>query len=178
MSMIFAPKQWFWIIAGDKTRAWSSELATYVPQWPEDQVTRIATEADLTEVLTPLGLCGPDLAKSKIAAKFRVSAKAEAARGKIVTLGSGKSMAYQQVAQEALRYQATNGAGDYPFLQARVASGRYPDLAAAAAGTVAIENQWATQGAAIDEIEDRAKLQIDAAETVSAVLAAEQVTFP
>jgi hypothetical protein len=87
-------------------------------------------------------------------------------------------MSYQQVSSEAVRYVATNGAGAYPFLQARVDSGRYPDLATAATGTLAIEQQWATIGASIDMLEDRAKLAIDAASTVEQVQAAALVAWP
>lgn len=93
-------------------------------------------------------------------------------------LGSGKAMSYQQVAQEAIRYSATGGAGAYPFLAARVASGRYPDLATAASATQQIEAQWAAIGSAIDQAEDAAKLAIDAATTVEQVQAAAQVTWP
>lgn len=96
-----------------------------------------------------------DLITVKAENKSRISAAAEAARGKYITPGSGKAMSYQQVAIEAKTYAMTEGAGSYPFLQARVDSGRYPDLAAAAAGTIALEQQWATVGAAIDAAEVR-----------------------
>jgi hypothetical protein len=118
------------------------------------------------------------LADVKTSAKVSVSMEAEAERAKYITLGSGKAMSYQQVAAEARTYVTTNGAGVYPFLQARVSSGRYPDLAAAAAGTIAIEQQWATVGSAIDRLEDAAKLAIDAATTVEQVQAAATVTWP
>lgn len=133
---------------------------------------------------------GPvDLAPLKVAAKARVSAAAESARYKYVTPGSAKAMSYQEVSKEAKTYviRVLSGADPltdngqpiaYPFLQARVASGRYPNLAAAVAGTVAISVNWALIGAAIDEMEDRAKLQIDAAQTVQQIDAAATVVFP
>lgn len=114
----------------------------------------------------------------KIETKSRISAAAEEARSKYITLGSGKAMSYQQVAQEAIRYNATGGAGSYPFLLARVASGRYPDLATAAAAIQQIEAQWVAIGSAIDQAEDAAKLAIDAATTVEQVQAALQITWP
>jgi hypothetical protein len=120
----------------------------------------------------------PDIATVKAEAKTAVSVGAEQARGKYITTGSGKAMSYQQVAAEAVRYVATNGTGAYPFLQARVTSGRYADLAAAATGTLAIEQQWATVGSSIDMLEDKAKMSIDAATTVEQIQAATQVTWP
>lgn len=120
----------------------------------------------------------PDIARHKAEAKARISADAEAARGRYITPGSGKAMSYQQVAQEAIRYGATGGAGSYPFLQARVASGRYPDLPTAAAAAQKIEAQWAAIGSAIDQAEDRAKLAVDAATTLDQITAALQVSWP
>lgn len=120
----------------------------------------------------------PDIARHKAEAKARISADAETARWRYITPGSGKAMSYQQVAQEAIRYGATGGAGSYPFLQARVASGRYPDLATAAAATQQIEAQWAAIGSAIDQAEDRAKLAVDAATTLDQISASMQVIWP
>lgn len=120
----------------------------------------------------------PDLAAIKREAKATVSTQAEAARTKYLTPGSLKAMSYLKVAQEAATYVLTQGAGNYPLLAARVASGRYPDLASAAQGTVAVENASTQAAATIDEIEDRAKLQIDAATTVDQVMNASAVTFP
>lgn len=119
-----------------------------------------------------------DLAAVKAAVKASISAAAETARHKYITPGSGKAMSYQEVAAEAKRHVATGGAGEYPFLAARVASGRYPDIATAVTATLALEAAWTAVGAAIDEIEDRAKLAIDAATTVDQVRAAEQATWP
>ena len=120
----------------------------------------------------------PDIARHKAQAKARISADAEAVRGRYITLGSGKAMSYWQVAQEAIRYGATGGAGSYPFLHARVASGRYPDLATAAAATQQIEAQDAAIGSAIDQAEDRANLAVDAATTLDQIAAGLQVSWP
>jgi hypothetical protein len=118
------------------------------------------------------------LSDFKTEIKSRIGIAAESARSKYITPGSGKAMSYQEVAQEASRYKATNGAGAYPFLQARVSSGRYASLEAAADGTIAIEAQWAMVGAQIDEIEDRAKLAVDAASTIEQVEAAIPAEWP
>lgn len=152
-------------------------LETPAPH-PLAPVTNQSSRLDGDRVVVTRSYGPPDLAPIKASAKIRVGVAAESARGKYITLESGKSMSYQEVAKEAARYQATNGAGFYPFLQARVNSGRYADLAAAAAGTIAIEAQWAVVGAAIDELEDRAKLAIDAAMSVADVANAERVEWP
>lgn len=127
---------------------------------------------------TPEPVSIPQLATVKAEGKARVSAAAETARHQYITPGSGKAMSYQEVAAEAKRHLATGGEGAYPFLQARVDSGRYANLTAARDGTLALEAQWAVVGAAIDKAEDQAKLAIDAATTVDQVRVAEQVTWP
>ena len=55
----FNPRDWYWIIAGDDTHAWSSAANAYVGDWPEDQVTRIASGAELNDVLAVYGIRGP-----------------------------------------------------------------------------------------------------------------------
>jgi len=119
-----------------------------------------------------------DLATYKTESKAKISSDAEACREKYLTPGSLKAMSYLKVAQEAATYVATQGAGNYPLLQARVTSGRYPDLATAAAGTITIEDATTSAAAAIDAIEDHAKLLIDAATSIDEVNTALQVTWP
>lgn len=119
-----------------------------------------------------------DLALLKSSAKATIGMLAEEARMRYLTPGAGKAMSYQAVASEAKLYQATGGIGNYPFLQARVDSGRYADLAAAAAGTLAIENAWAEIGAIIDRVEDAAKLAVDRATKAAQVEAAMAVVWP
>ena len=55
----YTPTNWFWVIGGDQSRAWSSAAGGYVSSYPTDRLTRIASEADLSEVLRPYGLAGP-----------------------------------------------------------------------------------------------------------------------
>lgn len=55
----YTPHNWHWIVGGDETRAWSSAAGGYVETWPTDAVTRIASEAELTDVLRPYGLMLP-----------------------------------------------------------------------------------------------------------------------
>jgi hypothetical protein len=51
----FEPKNWFWIVGGDETRAWSSAAASYVTDWPADRITRIANEVELYDALARIG---------------------------------------------------------------------------------------------------------------------------
>lgn len=61
----YTPQNWYWIVAGDETRAFSSASGGYVPSdnavfvaWKSDGTlpTRIDTEANLGEVLAPYRL--------------------------------------------------------------------------------------------------------------------------
>jgi len=76
--LYYNPKNWFWIIAGDETRAWSSGVGEYVDEWPSDQVTRIASAAELSDVLLPYGLALPEptIGDYKIAIQAHVDAVA------------------------------------------------------------------------------------------------------
>jgi len=60
--MIFDPKHWYWFVAGDETRVFSSRAGDYVQltnpayvAWRADGgvPTRIVSEAELGEVLSP-----------------------------------------------------------------------------------------------------------------------------
>jgi hypothetical protein len=52
----FTPKNWYWIVAGDESRAWSSAAGAYVSEYSPDRVTRIANEVELFDVLSRLKL--------------------------------------------------------------------------------------------------------------------------
>jgi hypothetical protein len=52
----YDPRRWFWIIGDDTTRAWSSEVKTYVNSWAADRVSRIKNEIELYDVLARMGL--------------------------------------------------------------------------------------------------------------------------
>lgn len=52
----YNPRDWFWVVGGDESRAWSSAVSGYVTQWPADRVTRIFNVEDLNDVLRPHGL--------------------------------------------------------------------------------------------------------------------------
>ena len=55
----YTPLDWHWIVGGDPSRAWSSASGCYVSDYPFDRVTRIASEAELNDVLRPYGLALP-----------------------------------------------------------------------------------------------------------------------
>lgn len=55
----YSPFDWFWIVAGDDSRAWSSAAGAYVADYDAALVTRIVSEAELNDVLRPYGLMLP-----------------------------------------------------------------------------------------------------------------------
>lgn len=75
----FTPSNWFWIVGGDETCAWSSAANAYVTTWDQARQTRIATEQELSEVLRPYGLRGPYVSADDV--------RAEAQRRIIVLTG-------------------------------------------------------------------------------------------
>jgi hypothetical protein len=61
------PKDWYWIVGGDRSRWWSSAAGAYVEILPEDAgVTSILDEEELTNVLALYGLPGPVARRRKI----------------------------------------------------------------------------------------------------------------
>lgn len=55
----YNPRNWFWVVGGDESRAWSSADGSYTQNYPQDRLTRIATATDLNDVLRPYGLALP-----------------------------------------------------------------------------------------------------------------------
>lgn len=69
---VYNPFDWYWIVAGDETKRWSSKTGGYVTQWPANSdVTRIASEDELRDVLAPYGLSGPGAFKPLLPWQFR-----------------------------------------------------------------------------------------------------------
>jgi hypothetical protein len=65
----YSPLDWFWIVGGDQSRAWSSASSAYVTEWDADRVTRITSEAELRDVLRPYGVSGPGVDGSNVDAE-------------------------------------------------------------------------------------------------------------
>lgn len=63
MESIFDARKWFWIVAGDENKAWSSAAREYVTNWDSSRVTRIANEVELFDALSRAGV--PALAPSR-----------------------------------------------------------------------------------------------------------------
>lgn len=56
----YNPLDWYWIVNNDDSRFWSSAASKYVSALPQNAgVTRIDSEANLSEVLAVYGLSGP-----------------------------------------------------------------------------------------------------------------------
>jgi hypothetical protein len=67
---LYTPHNWFWIVGGDETRYWSSVVGAYVTDLPEGAgLTRIASEAELSDVLRAHGLQGPMVSKEDLYAE-------------------------------------------------------------------------------------------------------------
>lgn len=64
--MTYVAADWYWIVGGDLSRAYSSALGDYVTSWPSDKVTHIASELELNEVLGAYGLRGPLVTKDYV----------------------------------------------------------------------------------------------------------------
>lgn len=82
----YTPHDWHWIVGGDPSRAWSSASGCYVTEYPSDRVTRIASEAELNDVLRPYGLAlpAPSIDDYKNAVQAHIDA---VARAKDMTAG-------------------------------------------------------------------------------------------
>lgn len=60
MTIYQMPENWFWMVAGEESRYWSSVAGAYVGDLPEDAgFTHILNEDELTDVLAAYGLSGP-----------------------------------------------------------------------------------------------------------------------
>lgn len=75
MQKLYAPSNWYWIVNGDETKVYSSLLGEYVQpddaayiEWLSDGTlpTRIANEAELSDVLRPYGLDGPYISAAEV----------------------------------------------------------------------------------------------------------------
>jgi hypothetical protein len=127
---------------------------------------------------------GPSLEAVKAAAIIAVDEAAEVARLQFITPGAGQAMEYQSGEAEARAYLADSSPdpANYPFLVAElnalVATGGTPTLAEVAAEVDAQAAAWRAVGSYIKELRRTAKMQIDAANSVAAVRAAQQIAWP
>lgn len=69
---IYTPHDWFWIVADDETRAWSSASGAYVNTWDDAACTPIASETELCDVLASLRLKTPIIRPQDYAAAIEV----------------------------------------------------------------------------------------------------------
>ena len=105
----YDPQDWFWIVGGDMSRAWSSAIGAYVASYPEDRVTRIASEAELSDVLRAYGLTVPAPVEADYSSAIQTHVDATArARGYSDGYGLASYLASQvpQWAAEAIAFVA------------------------------------------------------------------------
>lgn len=67
----FTPSDWYWIVGGDTSRAWSSAAGSYVSAYPATRITRIANETELADVLRLYGLSLPVITEQDYAAAIQ-----------------------------------------------------------------------------------------------------------
>lgn len=72
------PHDWFWLVAGDTSRAWSSAAGGYVTDYDPDRVAKAPSEADLTDTLRRYGLPGPAPTQADYAAAIQAHVDAAA----------------------------------------------------------------------------------------------------
>lgn len=84
----YTPQNWFWVVNGDTSRAWSSASSAYVADYPADTLTRIESEAALSDVLRPYGLVGPSPAQQDYATAIQTHVD-NAAKARGYADGSG-----------------------------------------------------------------------------------------
>lgn len=60
MIPMYEPFDWYWCVAGDETRFWSSAAGAYVSEADQNKLTRIGSAAALNDVLRPYGLELPE----------------------------------------------------------------------------------------------------------------------
>ena len=129
--------------------------------------------------MAPLKVTAYVLADLKTYIAGRIDAAAETCRLKYITGGSGKALSYLQKVDEAKACQLASSPvdTDYPFLNAEaIATG--VTVAAMAATVLSLRSQWIVIGSNIEGICAGAKKAANAAQTIDAAFAAEQVTWP
>ena len=52
----YTPKNWFWIVSGDTSRAWSTADGAYVATWDANRAFNVADEVQLSDILRNHGL--------------------------------------------------------------------------------------------------------------------------
>lgn len=78
----YEPQNWFWIVNGDTSRAWSSAVGQYVSEYPADRVSKTFSEDELSDSLRRYGLALPKPTSSDYAAAIQAHVDATArARG-------------------------------------------------------------------------------------------------
>lgn len=67
----YNPINWFWIVGGDESKAWSSAVGEYLTEYPPGRLTRIANEVELYDVLARLNLASKAPQRSFTVAEVR-----------------------------------------------------------------------------------------------------------
>lgn len=173
----YDPSNWFWSIAGDKSRFWSSAAREYVAELPENAgLTNIASEEELWEVLrsqAPEGLPIPTLEHMKAAAIEQVRAEAELYAGRLTaeySLPEVLSFTAKSAEARAILDGATDPAL-FPIIasEAQFANVQPADIARKVAAKSAF---FSNASGAVSGIRQTARLKIEQAKSLTEVEAA------
>lgn len=143
---------------------------------PGELCLRFPAASIVREVIDGRTSITVDVAILKSVLLQRVDAEAGAFRSRFITVSPGQEATYLRKEDEARRYAASGGAGSYPFLSAE-ATATGATLAAVATLVLETADQWVPLGAAIEGRRRAAKLAIEAATTIPAVIAAATVDW-
>lgn len=174
MDRLYDAGDWYWIVANDESRYWSSAAGAYVDALPDGAgVTRILNEEELGDVLAVYGLPGPGYPIEAAAADL-VALLAGATASILAAYPEGERLSWDAKEGEAIAFMAAEApiGADYQLLRGEVAAER-----AIAAGDVTLDqiaekaetvlwmaSQWRALVSALSGLRKRFKAAIDVAE--------------
>lgn len=97
-----SPYDWFWVVGGDESRAWSGAAEAYVSTFLPEKTTHVDSEITLRAMLEPYGIFPPiPLSVMQASYQRKIDADAEAVRLRFITPGSGMALTYQEKLSQA-----------------------------------------------------------------------------
>jgi len=69
----YNPRDWYWVVGGDESRAWSSASGEYESEYPGERATRVPNEVELFDVLARTGLTSKAPQRSFSAGEVRAA---------------------------------------------------------------------------------------------------------
>lgn len=69
MNVLFDTFDWFWLIGGDQSRAWSTRLGAFVTDWPSDRAGTVDDIYHLDRLLKAHALVSPHISADDVRAE-------------------------------------------------------------------------------------------------------------